>query len=97
MHKEPDCRLDCFHCPYPDCVVDGVFECEKKQLEEIEAQICQELEQDEVFRLARYRKAYYQAHRQQLIARQASRRAKDRAAYNAYYREYRRKRRLLAK
>lgn len=65
------CDRGCFHCKFPDCVVDGCFPSESKAAAERDRR--SRAASDEVYAKRRaYQKAYYQAHKAEYAAYRAA-------------------------
>ena len=87
------CDRDCFHCQFPDCILD-----------ELEAEDYAEqrrIERDIVFpanakqkKIAAKRRAYREANRDEIAAYQRAYREANREQYNSYMREYMRRKRM---
>ena len=72
MHTQnkPACDRDCFHCPYPDCILDeeDMFPEDWRESQEREKSIRQEGRS----KAAAYHAAYYQANKEKVAARNAA-------------------------
>lgn len=75
------CNHDCFNCPYPDCIVDGMTAEEYRESSRIERELIRPKSRKELSIAAKQRE-YYEANREK---------------HNAYMREYRRKQRDKAR
>ena len=95
------CNRDCFHCPFPDCIVDEMDAAERKAHREIDKDLFTDPEKKRIAAKAKaYReanreeiaarqKAYYEANREEIAARQKAYREANREEIAAYQKAYR--------
>ena len=94
------CNRDCFHCPFPDCIVDEMDAAERKAHREIDKDLFTDPEKKRIAAKAKaYReanreeiaarqKAYYEANREEIAARQKAYREANREEIAAYQKAY---------
>lgn len=77
------CNKDCFHCPYPDCINDGMNTADYRESREIErnvlftptrkqqqlAQYRREYREANKEKIAQYQREYYEANREKIAQR----------------------------
>ena len=98
------CNMDCFNCPYEDCIFDGITQAdiaesnERTRLHraEVDKQYAYQREYREANRdaIAAYQREYYEANRDAIAAKQREYREANRDAIAAYQREIRTARKL---
>lgn len=76
--RDPVCNRDCFHCPYPDCIVDddgqsGYKDPEKRR----EYQRAWRARNPELRR--EYQREYYKRHREEILEKERKKREKKAA------------------
>ena len=80
------CDRDCFHCPYPDCILDQLDYEDYKALDDLDKSLTRTKEQDKA---AAQKRAWYQANKDKKLARQRAwyQANKDRVAatHRAWY------------
>ena len=65
------CDRDCFHCPYPDCVVDDITAQEAQELAAINKYLTLDPKKE---KLAAQKRAWYQANKDKLAAQRRAKR-----------------------
>lgn len=90
------CNHDCFNCPYPDCIVDGMTAEEYRESSRIERELIRPKSRKEIAIAAKQRE-YYEANRESIAAKKREYYEANREKHNAYMREYRRKQRDKAR
>ena len=91
MHTQnkPACDRDCFHCPYPDCILDEDDMSPEEWHESQERE--KSIRQEGRSKAAADRAAYYQANKEKVAAYQAAYRQANKDEINARRREKRKK------
>ncbi|MCI8915647.1 MAG: hypothetical protein HFF26_03135 [Oscillospiraceae bacterium] len=70
MSNRRPCDKDCEHCKYPDCVYDGLDAEDYAQSRELDRELTQS---PAAKKLAAYQRAYYEANKEKLAAREKRR------------------------
>lgn len=67
------CNEDCFHCPYPDCINDGMTAGTYQSLDEIEKELLFPRSVQEK-KIAAYQREYREANREKIAAQKREKR-----------------------